>query len=239
MQAVPDAAVPAREAPYTDGQLELLKWVALASMFVDHIGRHLLGAGYATWEFGLGRIAFPLFVLVIALNLARPGDRAGRAARTSRRLALWCVVSLVPSVMARGEPQMINVLGTLGLGAALCWAIESRAAVALRVLACLAVGVASNHVEFGLAGVFMVAAIYLWQAHDEPGAALVAVLLFLATAWLNRSFGGLYGLLGTLACLPIAWVARHVPAQIPRLKHLFYLVYPLHLAAIGVAKRMV
>ena len=238
MQAAPHAAVPAREAPYTDGQLELLKWVALASMFVDHIGRHLLGAGYSTWEFGLGRIAFPLFVLVIGLNLARPGDRAARAARTTQRLAFWCVVSLVPSVMARGEPQMINVLGTLGLGAALCWAIESRATIPLRVLACLAVAVASNHVEFGLAGVFLVAAIYLWQAHDEPGAALVAVLLFLATAWLNRTFGGVYGLLGTLACVPIALLARQVPARVPRLKLAFYLIYPLHLALIGVAKRM-
>jgi hypothetical protein len=223
---------------YTDGQLELLKWIALASMFIDHFGRHLLGWGDATWVFASGRVAFPLFALVLGLNLARSGDRAGRAARSTGRLAIWCVISIVPSVLARGEPWIVNVLGTLGLGAALCWVIESRASTPLRVAACIAIGIASRHVEFGLAGVFLVGAIFFWKAEERPAAALLAVLLLLVIAWLNRTTGGMYGLLGTLACVPIAWTVRHLPARVPRLKRVFYFIYPIHLALIGVAKRM-
>jgi len=125
---------------FSDGQLEALKWIALASMFLDHFGRHLLGWGQDTWVFALGRIAFPLFALVLALNLR------------------------------------------------------------------------------------------------QPEAALLALVMFLLTAWLNASFGGWPGLLGTLAVLPIAWGVSLLPLSVPRLRLAFYLVYPLHLALIGALK---
>jgi hypothetical protein len=219
-----------------DGQLEALKWIALASMFLDHFGRHLLGWGQETWVFALGRIAFPLFALVLALNLAREGDRAARAARTATRLALWCAVSVLPSIWARGEPSLINVLGTLGLGAALCWAIASPAPIVWRAAVCLAVTVASPWVEFGLPGVFVIPAIYLWCTQRQPEAALLALVLFLLTVWLNASFGGWHGLWGTLVVLPIAWGVSRLAVSVPRLRLAFYLVYPLHLAVIGALK---
>lgn len=219
---------------FNDGQLEALKWIALASMFLDHFGRHLLGYGQDTWVFALGRIAFPLFVLVLALNLAREGDRAARAARTAKRLALWCAVAVLPSVWARGEPALVNVLGTLGLGAAVCWAIASPARWGWKLAVCMAVAVASRWVEFGLPGVFLVPAIYLWHTQRQPEAALLALVLFLLTVWLNTSFGAWPALLGTLAVLPIAWSVSRLPVSAPRLQLAFYLVYPLHLLLIGV-----
>lgn len=225
----------AAQAPlgFTNGQLEALKWIALASMFLDHFGRHLLGWGQDTWVFALGRIAFPLFALVLALNLARGGDRAARAARTAKRLAVWCAVSVLPSIWARGEPALVNVLATLGLGALACWALASPAALALRVAGSVAIALASHWVEFGLAGVFLVPAIYLWCTDSRVEGAVLAVLLFAATGWLNATFGGWPAMLGTLAGLPIAWAIRQSPASAPRLQLAFYLVYPLHLALIG------
>src|SRR4051812_43094966 len=183
----PQAAKP---LSFTDGQLEALKWIALASMFLDHFGRHLLGWGQNTWVFALGRMAFPLFTLVLAWNLAREGDRAARAARTAGRLALWCAVSVLPSISARGEPALVNVLGTLGLGAAMCWAFASPAPMVWRALVCAAATVASQWVEFGLPGVFVIPAVFLWRTQRLPEAALLALVLFLLTVWLNTSFGG-------------------------------------------------
>ena len=224
---------------FTDGQLETLKWIALASMFVDHFGRHLLGWGQETWVFALGRIAFPLFALVLGLNLGREGDRAARAARTARRLAIWCAVSVLPSIWARGDPMVVNVLGTLGLGAALCWAFASTERLPLRMAVCIAAAVGSLHVEFGPAGVFLVPAIFLCRTLPQPGAAmLAAAVLFFGTVWLNASFGRVFGLLGTLACVPIAWSVRQLPVSMPRLQLGFYVVYPLHLALIGAWKTM-
>jgi hypothetical protein len=223
---------------FTDGQLEALKWIALSSMFVDHFGRHLLGYAQESWVFAVGRAAFPLFALVLALNLAREGDRAARAARTARRLAAWCAVAVLPSIWARGEPDLVNVLGTLGLGAALCWALSSPARLWLRVAVCIAAAVASLQVEFGLAGVFLIPAIYLCRIEPGSQAGLLAAVLLLATAWLNASFGGVPALLGTLACVPIAWCVRQSPVSAPRLQLGFYLVYPLHLALIGAWKTL-
>jgi hypothetical protein len=227
---------------YTDGQLEALKWIALASMFLDHFGRHLLGYGQDTWVYALGRIAFPLFAIVLALNLAREGDRAARSARTATRLGVWCAVSVLPSIWARGEPMLLNVLGTLALGAALCWTFASQERAAVRVAVCIAVAVVSGHVEFGLGGVFLIPAVYLWATQRQPQAAILAVLLLLMTGWLNASLeaslDGLPAMLGTLAGVPIAWTVRRLPVVVPRLRLAFYLVYPLHLALIGALKAL-
>jgi hypothetical protein len=223
---------------FTDGQVEALKWIGLASMFCDHIGRHLLGMPHESWAFIAGRLAFPLFALVLALNLAREGDRAERCARTTVRLAAWGAVALLPSIWARGDPMMLNVLFTLSLGAAVCWAMESHAPVALRALACLAIAAASWLVEFGTAGVFLVAAGYLWCTQRGAGLAMLVVLLVAATGWLNALFGGWASFFSTLAVLPVAWAARHLPLKVPRIQHLFYVVYPLHLAIIGALKAL-
>ena len=69
----------------------------------------------------------------------------------------------------------------------------------------MAVTVASQWVEFGLPGVFVIPAIYLWCTQRQPEAALLALVFFSLTVWLNTSFGGWPGLWGTLAVLPIAW----------------------------------
>jgi hypothetical protein len=223
---------------FTNGQLEALKWIALVSMFLDHFGRHLLGYSNDTWVFAAGRIAFPLFALVLAVNLAREHGRAARAARTTRRLALWCALSVVPSILARGEPMLVNVFGTLALGAATCWSIAMNASLVPRVALCAAAAVASPHVEFGLAGVFLIPAIYLWCTDRQREAALLAVILLLLTGLLNASLGGLPAMLGTLVSVPIAAIARRLPISAPRLQLAFYLVYPLHLSLIAAVKAL-
>ncbi|WBY00454.1 TraX family protein [Ramlibacter tataouinensis] len=221
---------------FADGQLEALKWVGMAAMFCDHIGRHLLGMPHESWAFIAGRLAFPLFALVLGLNLAREGDRAARCVRVTWRLLAWGAVSVLPSIWARGDPALLNVLFTLGLGAALCWMLESPAHAAWRALACLAIATASWFVEFGTGGVFLVAATYLYAIRRGGGLATVVIVLLLATAWLNAIFGGWPAFFGTLAALPVAWLAQRLPLRVPRWQWLFYLTYPVHLAVIGALK---
>jgi hypothetical protein len=222
---------------FTDAQLEALKWIALASMFIDHFGRHLLGVGHHSWVFAAGRVAFPLFAFVLAVNLARPGDRAGRAARSAVRLAFACAISQLPSIWARGEPELVNIFGTFALGAVLCWLFAAAGHIAWRALGCVAVATASHHVEFDLMGVFLVPAIYLWRAEGRRDAAALACVLFIAVALLNGSFGGAWGAGGTLMAIPLAMLVAQAPVGAPRLAMLFYAVYPIHLALIGALKR--
>jgi hypothetical protein len=220
-------------ALWTDGQLEILKWIAVVSMFIDHFGRHLLGRGQESFAFGAGRLAFPLFVFVLACNLARPGDRAQRAARVTVRLGIACAVSTPAVIWARGEPGLVNVFGTLGLGTALCWVLVTKGHLLWRGGLCVPICVAGTHVEFDLIGVCLLPAIYLWRAHNLREAAAFSVVLFLALIHLNGSYGGLYGYVGTLCAVPLAWVVAHIPLGMPRMRWLFYAIYPLHLALIG------
>ncbi|TFY98198.1 TraX family protein [Ramlibacter humi] len=227
-----------RTAPlgFTDGQLETLKWLALGSMVTDHIGRHLLGMPNESVPFLAGRIAFPLFALVLGLNLARQGDRPARSSRTALRLAAWGLVAVLPSIWARGDPQVVNVLVTLALGAGLCWAVDSPAAVPLRMLACIAMAIASWWCEFGVGGAFLVVAVYLYATRPDPGVALVALLLLFATGLLNQRYAGGPALWATVVAWPIAAAVHELPLSMPRWQLLFYAIYPLHLAAIGALK---
>ena len=236
----PPTAQPARPsgapAGWLDGQLETLKWIALASMFVDHVGRFLLGFGNESWVFAGGRLAFPLFAFVLGMNLAREGDRAGRAARTALRLALWCAVSVLPSIWMRGDPWVVNVLGTLSLGAAACWALAASAHPALRALVLAGAALGALRVEFGVPGTLLVAGVYLAATRATAVHVLAAAALLLLVGWNNASFGGWPALLGTLAAAPVAAAVAALPLRMPRLKLAFYLVYPLHLALIGALK---
>lgn len=223
----------ARSALWTDGQLEILKWIAVASMFIDHFGRHLLGRGQESFAFGAGRLAFPLFVFVLACNLARPGERAQRAARVTVRLAIACAVSTPAVIWARGEPGLVNVFGTLGLGTALCWVLVTEGHLLWRGGLCVLICAAGHHVEFDLIGVCLLPAIYLWRAHNLREAAAFSVVLFLALMHLNGSYGGRYGYVGTLCAVLLAWAVAHVHLGMPRMRWLFYAIYPLHMALIG------
>jgi hypothetical protein len=230
--AVPDNG--SAPAPlFTDGQLETLKWIAVASMFVDHFGRHLLGWPQESIVFGAGRLAFPLFVLVLGLNLARPGDRAARAGRTAVRLAIACLVSQPAAVWARGEPALVNVFGTLAIGSALCWVLATKGHLAWRALLAGLLCAAANHAEFDVMGACLVPAVYLWRAEGRREAGVFTLVLLLAITHLNGIFGGVHGYVGTLLVLPLALAVSRLPLRVPRMRWFFYAIYPLHLALIG------
>jgi len=149
------------------------------------------------------------------------------------RLLGWGLVSVLPSIWARGDPQMLNVLITLGLGAALCWLLERPGAVPLRVAGCVGIAAVGWYAEFGIGGVFLVPAVYLACMQRDFGLVLLAALLLGATAALNAQFGGTAAFLATLAAVPLVAAVRTLPLAMPRWQLLFYATYPLHLALIG------
>lgn len=69
----------------TSGGRELVKWLALLFMTGDHTLK-ILHLGYMPVIAELGRVAFPLFALVFAYNLAQPG---ADVAKLIKRLFLW------------------------------------------------------------------------------------------------------------------------------------------------------
>jgi hypothetical protein len=98
--------------PVRDGALDLLKWLALLCMVLDHlryVGLSLDGL------YVPGRLAFPWFCLAIAANLHRV-QGAPVSGRYLGWLLLFSVISEVPYRMFIDDADTLNVLPTLALG---------------------------------------------------------------------------------------------------------------------------
>ena len=117
--------------------LDLLKWLAIASMVADHL-RYLWPQ--AEWLFVAGRPAFVWFCLALAANVARTPVGALCTARNGRYLGwllLFSVLSEGPyRWLDHGSPTL-NVMPTLALGLLVAWGLHhrTRAGAALAVAA--------------------------------------------------------------------------------------------------------
>jgi len=209
------------------GAGEALKVLALVLMTGDHINKYLLG-DRAAWLFDAGRVALPLFVMVMAANLARPGAGAAAArVRTMRRLALFGAVASVPFIALGGllfHWWPLNVMFTL---LTLCAVIHFRAKEGLAAVAiawCVFV-VGGAMVEFWWPALVLGLATFAYMRMPSPKSALGVVLSCAALWFINRnSFA--------LLAIPVFILACNVRVEVPRMKWLFYSYYPAHLAVI-------
>ncbi|AOX64121.1 hypothetical protein BIZ42_19130 [Stenotrophomonas sp. LM091] len=105
----------------TSGGRELLKWIAVLLMTGDHIAKVFYGGDVPVVS-ELGRIAFPVFALVMAYNLAEPG---ADIAKSVRRLAMWAAIAQPAHALAFGHWIPLNVLASFALAASVVWAIRA------------------------------------------------------------------------------------------------------------------
>ena len=124
---------------FSDGAIETLKWVALVLMTLDHVNKYLLHDAVPAL-FAIGRATMPLFGVVLAFNLARPGALEGGAyGRTIKRLALFGAVATVPFIALGGLIAgwwPLNVMATLAVATGIIYlqAKGGRRRCALAVL---------------------------------------------------------------------------------------------------------
>lgn len=204
----------------SQGQWEALKWVALASMLVDHTGRVLFQG--EPWMLDAGRLAFPLFALLLGAGVAR--QHLGGIKRIGRQLALWGLVAQ-PFAWLLWRTGAGNILWTMALGVGLVLVARYGEQGFRRWAVCavlLALGVV---VEYGAVGVALVAASeWLCRERSRRSAVMYGGVL----AVLCVINGNAYALL----VVPLVLVWGRVPVQVPRIRHLFYAVYPVHLAVL-------
>nr|WP_241391938.1 TraX family protein [Xanthomonas campestris] len=87
-----------------------------------------LHLGYVPVIAELGRMAFPLFALVFAYNLAQPG---ADVAKLIKRLFLWGLVATPIAAIAFNRALPLNILLSFALAAVCIRAIEERKWVVL------------------------------------------------------------------------------------------------------------
>lgn len=216
------------------GALETLKWLGVAAMTADHVGKYLY-RGQLPYAFEIGRLALPLFAFVLMHNLAQPGAlRHGVHARVLRRLIPTALVASVPYI-GLGEAVgavawgwwPLNILFTLALATGLVTLLERGGLVNTAAAGLLFVA-GGAFVEFCWPALAL--CMGAWSYCRRPGRARLALwIAATATLWIvNRNHWA-------LAALPLIAAVAASPAALPRLRHALYAYYPVHLAVLWIA----
>ncbi|AKX57676.1 hypothetical protein AKN89_07510 [Thiopseudomonas alkaliphila] len=216
-----------------------MKLIGIAAMLIDHFNA-FVNPGYNQILFEVGRIAFPLFALVLGYNLARiPSEKIPKI--MLRLLMFGILVTPIYIILSGGLQHWwpLNILFTLSLATTIVYLLSlpkyNRWAVTARMTAILLFAVAGGLVDYLWLGPAVV--IVVWRLFSDISAVKSTILQVLLV--------GLFGLLcvmnkslATLFALPIIYLAILACQNIrlPRMKWFFYWFYPGHLIMLFLIK---
>jgi hypothetical protein len=212
----------------SDGAVEAMKWLGLILMTADHAQKYgLMPTVPGVYE--AGRVAFPLFGIVLAYNLARVQSRDPTVhARVLTRLLCCGTIASIPFIALGGLGfgwWPLNCMFTLAVAVGIMYVIESRRPFwKIKVTSVFLLGGAL--VEFWWPGVALCVGAWLYTKQPTGG----ALLLWLAgTAGLTLINGNGWA---CASLVVLVGMASLVTIEIPRASRWFYLYYPAHLAVL-------
>jgi hypothetical protein len=220
-----------------DGALDLLKWLALLSMVLDHL-RYV---GYSVdLLYVPGRLAFPWFCLAMAANLTRARAKTQDGQwRYLGWLLLFSAISEIPYRLFIPDPDTLNVMPTLVLGLLVArgWQHNTLQARLLAVGAVVLAALFPERLMFGLFGVLLPLAMLLvirrpWYFSLLPGFVCLAANQW-EVLYHASQFGSSAAIFGIAACLIAPWLGlvllRHAShLKPPPMRRWAYALYPLH-----------
>lgn len=218
-----------------DHGLDLLKWLGMLSMVLDHLR-------YVGWSLDFlyipGRMAFPWFCLAIAANVARRPDSPLRMGYLGW-LLLFSVLAEWPYRLFVGPDEPLNVLPTLALGllVASAWQSHQPRALWLAGVALVIAAVAWDQLMFGLPGVLLPTLFLMVLKRALWWTILPGIACLFANEWYvivpaaqqhNAIAAG-----GVLACLIAPWLGMSLlrkcqTVKVPPMRRWAYLIYPVH-----------
>lgn len=192
-------------------RVELLKWLAVALMLIDHAARYL-DVQFPGFQV-LGRGAFPMFALCVGYALSVVPDARGFLVRLlyagvmAEALGAWAITG-----------GQLNVLFLFALCAWLVHLERAGRSVTRRAI-CWGVAILlAELTEYGIAGLLLVmASLFFWRSTSwqRAGCVLLSSVLLVVP---NDSFLGTWW-------LGAAFVLLLLPMGVPRIKRAFYWVY--------------
>ncbi|AYG45075.1 conjugal transfer protein TraX [Pseudomonas sp. Leaf58] len=221
--------------------LDLVKWTAMLTMVADHL-RFVWP--HAEGLFVLGRLAFPLFCLAIAVNVGRARAGALYTRAHVRYVGLMLLFAVLSEPVYRcldSGSSTFSVMPTLVLGLLVAWG-GHHPLMSARVLGAaglLAGWVFSEQLMYGLPGVMLPGA---WLMARRQGGAtwllpgLLAMGGNLTNNWLLAHLLAPITLLTLMAAalaVPLGErLLRHDDWRLPAVGRWGYLFYPVHLLVI-------
>ena len=228
----------------------VLKWTAIITMLIDHIGASFLlgmyyrrgcwGTGIYTYEFYsalriIGRLAFPIFCFLLVEGLMHTRSRW----KYLLRLAVFALISEIPFDLAFDRiwwtMSSQNVFFTLALGLAACAAWEwltkgdESGCHPLRGIAAVLVAFAAADVayilktDYGALGVLLILVMYFLRQKPWARDLLALGVLYLMVLVAHSHW---IEVLGALS-FPLFHLYNGQRGRQP--KYFFYFFYPVHL----------
>jgi TraX protein len=212
----------------TSATIERVKWLALMCMVIDHLNFFLLLKAHP-WMFAVGRLAFPLFAFVLAVNLAGRGEGAALRRAAPKLLGASLLAQLARIGLV--DVGVINILASLFLGAWLAFPMTKKYQLAEFTITMALTAIVGFKAEFLWFGIFMVFAFCRWAKSPTSANALLSAFALAALYSVNTNHWALLAPFAVFLC-------SRVPIGITRLPWLFYAFYPLHFLAFTVLKRL-
>lgn len=210
-----------------------LKWIAIITMVIDHVGA-VLFPHHMMFRV-IGRIAFPIFCFLLVEGFFHTRD----IYRYLIRLGVFAVLSEIPYDLAfHGkvlEAHGQNVFFTLFLGVLLMYLMEKNRNILVRIVYVLLIMWAASvlHTDYSYRGILLILIYYLLHARKE-------LKVSVGAAW--NIF--MYMDIRNLAWIPVQYFGAFASVSIalyngergPKIKYFFYLFYPCHLLVLYMCK---
>lgn len=216
----------------SDGSLEVLKWIALISMTIDHANRFFFQARLYN-AYCIGRLAMPLFAFIFAYNLSRPNTLInGAYFKTFKRLTFFGLLATPGYISMRALEHLwpFNIMFML-LAAAACFYFIEKGGFNL-ILAVFIFLIAGLFVEYSWQGLIL--CLTGWFYCKKPS---LLTLLFYGYAYLL--IDGQNGNHWALLALSLIFLSTRINLNVRRIPYFFYIYYPLHLTFFYLIKQLI
>jgi hypothetical protein len=212
---------------------ELLKWIAITTMTIDHVGAILYPElDVLRW---IGRLSFPLFAYLLMLGL----QSTRNVKNYFIRLFIFAFISQVPFFLAVDNTpfEAFNIFFTLAFGLLFVHFFKKGSPVAfIPLLLSLVIPV-----DYGVYGIAVIGCMYLLLTNPKIGVLALVGLNALFLVPINSQILSLAALpiilMHQSGYLSITRINPDKPFKIPLWrKYFFYVFYPLHLSLLYLIK---
>lgn len=204
---------------------EILKWIAIITMTIDHIGAVLFPEVEVLRL--IGRFSFPLFAYLLILGL----ENTRNIRNYFIRLFIFALISQVPFYLATGiEPlDHLNIFFTLSFGLMFIYFFKKNSIIAFVPIV---LSILLNF-DYSIYGIVMIGCMYILTGNIKLGTILLVLLNVLFLVPWNSQFL-------SLLALPLIILHQNSLLTTPKefkkefkipfwRKYFFYVYYPLHL----------
>jgi len=211
---------------------ELLKWIAIITMTVDHVG--LILYPEFTVLRSIGRLSFPLFAYLLILGM----ENTRNIRNYFTRLFIFALISQVPFFLAidYGPFDLLNIFFTLSFGLLFIHFFKKGS---LFVLVPLFASIVIPF-DYGVYGIAVIGCMYILKENTKFGVFSLVLLNTLFLVPWNIQFL-------SIAAIPLIVLHKNGSLNITRettekvtipvwRKYFFYVYYPLHLTLIYIIK---